>query len=494
MNITIENFDIILKDFGVTTAEDLLKKRTSEKQTKPAEIIEPPRLVPMTADQCKRMCDKVKLDYHPGYEKRVIERITTTEAPDRYGDIVRAKGANIESYKKNPVVMFAHNHSDAPIGKSIKLWMDSPTKSWRSQDLHFGDELDASGYYEYLFKMVASGAMPGGSIGFMPNEVKSDHTPTEREMLGLGRFGVEYLGWDYLEHSACSIPANPEALANSLRAIGKPKLRGFFAPADLTRMESLKMFDGNILDAFALALGIEKTIVDVSVTKGVIPYAEHSKDPEKEPWDAGTEIKKADVKDLKVMCTWYDSANEETKTAYKLPHHRASGYHTVWNGVKAAMGALLGARGGVDIPEGDKKACYNHLAKHYKDFSKEPPEMKSYTDEELLSMDYEIELKDLEAVDAEKSAASLIADFTNVPDSFKKLIAEQEKQVVVNLTIAGFDAFMKRMDEIESKMVALDERFKSFSSAKPAGGNDDDPGIALHSEIAKATQNIFSKG
>jgi hypothetical protein len=111
---------------------------------------------------------------------------------------------------------------------------------------------------------------------------------------------------------------------------------------------------------------------------GVIPYKKYPlADPNTE-WDAGEEVRKAEVEDLKEMCAWFDSENPDIKTAYKLPHHKADGYTTVWRAVAAAMAALLGARGGVDIPEADRKGVYNHLAKHYDDFEKEAPEFKSY--------------------------------------------------------------------------------------------------------------------
>ena len=38
------------------------------------------------------------------------------------------------------------------------------------------------------------------------------------------------------------------------------------------------------------------------------------------------------------------------------------------------MAALMGARGGVDIPTQDRRAVYNHLARHYRQFKREPPE------------------------------------------------------------------------------------------------------------------------
>lgn len=138
-----------------------------------------------------------------------------------------------------------------------------------------------------------------------------------------------------------------------------------------------------------LGAGIDTgTLAIKSSNKGVIPYKETPKAPEEEGWDAGKEGKEADIDDLKIMCAWVDSENTETKGAYKLPHHKASGGHSVvWRGVAAAMGALLGARGGVDIPSGDRKGIYNHLVKHYKEFSKDPPEFRALDSEGLTYAD-----------------------------------------------------------------------------------------------------------
>jgi hypothetical protein len=112
--------------------------------------------------------------------------------------------------------------------------------------------------------------------------------------------------------------------------------------------------------------------------KSVIPYRKYPLAPATQEWDAGSEVNEADIEDLKQMCAWYDKEKPDIKVSYKLPHHTLSGYKTVWRAVTAAMGALLGARGGVDIPEKDRKGVYKHLAKHYADFDKEPPEFKNY--------------------------------------------------------------------------------------------------------------------
>lgn len=121
--------------------------------------------------------------------------------------------------------------------------------------------------------------------------------------------------------------------------------------------------------------------------KGVIPYRIHGDGPmadEATEWDGPGEVAAATVDDLKIMCAWVNSENAENKGGYKLPHHKAAGEHpVVWRGVAAAMMALLGGRGGVDIPEGDRRGVYNHLARHYKQFDKPAPEFKIFDPAEL---------------------------------------------------------------------------------------------------------------
>jgi hypothetical protein len=112
--------------------------------------------------------------------------------------------------------------------------------------------------------------------------------------------------------------------------------------------------------------------------KKVIPYKKTPVADVGALWDGPAEVAAAEVSDLKIMCAWVDADNADIKTGYKLPHHKASGDHVlVWRGVAAAMGALLGSRGGVDIPDSEARGVYDHLAKHYTDdFDKEPPDWK----------------------------------------------------------------------------------------------------------------------
>lgn len=138
----------------------------------------------------------------------------------------------------------------------------------------------------------------------------------------------------------------------------------------------------------SLNVGLDDTgefIHQVTVKKGAIPFHSYPMADEGASWDGPGEVAKADVSDLKKMCTWYDSSNPDLKSSYKLPHHKADGYTTVWSGVRAAMSRLY--QGRTQIPDSDRKACHGHLAKHYKEFGKDAPEWgKEYSDDELLVM------------------------------------------------------------------------------------------------------------
>lgn len=92
---------------------------------------------------------------------------------------------------------------------------------------------------------------------------------------------------------------------------------------------------------------------------------------------ATNEDETIDIAKYKTGFAWHDKT-DDTLTAYKLLHHDVveGKLVVVWRGVQAAMGALLGARGGVKIPDAERSAVYNHLTAHYKQFDREPPELE----------------------------------------------------------------------------------------------------------------------
>jgi len=92
------------------------------------------------------------------------------------------------------------------------------------------------------------------------------------------------------------------------------------------------------------------------------------------PWDELTESEKRRIAG---HFAWAASMPPETYGDLKLPHHDPGTGAVVWRAVAAAMAALLGARGGVDIPSADRRRVYEHLASHYRQFDREPPEFSA---------------------------------------------------------------------------------------------------------------------
>lgn len=65
----------------------------------------------------------------------------------------------------------------------------------------------------------------------------------------------------------------------------------------------------------------------------------------------------------------------------KLLHHEVEKDGTVGaanlSACSAAIAVLNGGRGGANIPDDDRKGCWNHVARHLRDGDREPPELKS---------------------------------------------------------------------------------------------------------------------
>ena len=99
------------------------------------------------------------------------------------------------------------------------------------------------------------------------------------------------------------------------------------------------------------------------------------------PLDTKWDFNAADysIEQLEVACAWHDAKvpkAERVKTDYKLPF-KTPGGAIVWHGVVAAMAALNGARGDVNISPTDKKTVYKILVAAYKLFEKQPPDLKA---------------------------------------------------------------------------------------------------------------------
>jgi len=345
--------------------------------------------------------------------RTLYKAIATTPALDRYGEVVLPKGAVLENFMKNPVLLDGHNYSISSVGHVVNLAVDEAQMTF-----DFVFSTDTRG--QELEQKFVAGDMNAFSIGFKPKAkvdiwMPWDEQPEVKEITVQYPDGTEgvvdlrgyehvpytvYNKWELLEISPVAVPANPEALLmrqaeEIVRRVAErnPVMKSFvqdelalkLGPVMKLLEQFSETFDGEEMK-FEGAVALHSTPVEQGSWSGANARTALAKWASKN----GTG-KKDDMNWSKYSkgFAWFDSKAADSFGAYKLPHHtvKDGALIAIWKGVTAAMAALLGARGGVDLDS--KSAVYAHLAKHYKDFDKEAPEMKEYSDEELKAIEDE---------------------------------------------------------------------------------------------------------
>jgi len=307
---------------------------------------------------------KIKAAKDGGAFKVVI----STSDEDRQGDTVDQTKWKLDNYKKNPVVLWAHDYSSAPIALCTNISLDGG-------------------------KLVAEGKFAPAELNPFAGEIAGLYDAGYINTTSVGYIQHEDGELELLEFSFVPVPANPFALS----------------------IRDTKNLNLNMAELVMKGLSF--------ATKGAVPYKSHGiVDDMDAAWDGPAQVKAcADNLDkLKSICTWFDGENADKKSAYKLPHHEASSMKANWKGVAAAMGALMGARGGVSIPDSDKKAVYIHLAKHYKEFGKEAPDY-----EKAVEL-FDILKKNTELLDTVSKSPQL-GDHCQLDDGTPGVLADDPK-------------------------------------------------------------------
>jgi len=145
--------------------------------------------------------------------------VGSTPRVDRTGETVAASW-DLESYKRNPVVLYQHNHDGLPIGRAEDVYLDGERLMFRvrfvpKEIYPFADTVRA---------MYEAGFMSAVSVGFRPLDVK----------------GSEIRSSELLELSAVAIPANADALLEG-KANVRPVFREDYAPDVLENVDRMKV-------------------------------------------------------------------------------------------------------------------------------------------------------------------------------------------------------------------------------------------------------------
>ncbi len=175
-------------------------------------------------------------------EKAVVATIST-RARDRHGDIIDPAGVALARFRKNPVVLYAHDYGGLPVARS--LWErvrlgengsgETPELIAKPQ-FHLTTELSRE-----VWALVEKGVLSAWSVGFIP-EAWEPIRPSPERAEGAnsapseaGAVGFRVTKWDLLEYSCVPVPANFQALTHELkqRRITAPALVKSLAPLGL---------------------------------------------------------------------------------------------------------------------------------------------------------------------------------------------------------------------------------------------------------------------
>lgn len=184
--------------------------------------------------------------------KREIQFTISTDSVDRMGDTIDVSGWKLEAYRKNPVVLWAHDNESLPVGKATRVWIEDGKLKATAEFTPEG----VARFNDTVFALLKGGFLNAVSVGFMPIEYAFVEDADRR-------FGIDFKQQELLEFSVVSVPANAEALIDgrAAPAAASDEEVADRIKADLAAAESLKRSAANRdrrsreLELLALAAG-----------------------------------------------------------------------------------------------------------------------------------------------------------------------------------------------------------------------------------------------
>lgn len=151
---------------------------------------------------------------------RRIRFVASDETVDRYGDIIRANGWQLDNFRKNPVLLFAHQSRNPPIGRVDPIAVEATRLIAHAEFMPEG----MSDFADSIWQMVDKGFLNAVSVGFLPLAPPTPIYDADKHLTGF-----EFISQELLELSVVPVPANPEALqlAKSLGLSADATLRLF---------------------------------------------------------------------------------------------------------------------------------------------------------------------------------------------------------------------------------------------------------------------------
>lgn len=280
-----------VRDDGVVT---LAKTATSGGAIlrAPADAQGPPTKI--SPEEGRKMAEARGIGWTDEFVDRFVSYWMSDERVDSHGDIVLQEW-DFGGFRKNAVMPFNHNWSGAPVGYMVQEGVaDRKDRGYSGRAL-WGTGLFATrSMFEWadtVFRLVKSGFLKAGSVGFISHKVIDIKDEEERAALGLGRYGFILDKNELLEFSPTLLGANKGAISVLAQAKGKGLLepRDFDLIRELSRLEnhhdpdSWRKDDGTLVSCARFLFPGSKHKSAVDVDQPIVDFAAGDEDAPAEP-------------------------------------------------------------------------------------------------------------------------------------------------------------------------------------------------------------------
>jgi HK97 family phage prohead protease len=151
-------------------------------------------------------CDEIKA---VAADDRAIQLSISNESVDRDSDTLNVQGWKLVNYRRNPVVLWAHDYRQLPVGRADKVF----TEDQKLKVIDHFVEREINPFADTVLLMLKHKYLNAASVGFIP--IKYERVDPEAEDGRGRRGGIDFKQQELLEHSIVPVPSNPEALVEA---------------------------------------------------------------------------------------------------------------------------------------------------------------------------------------------------------------------------------------------------------------------------------------
>lgn len=134
-------------------------------------------------------------------EDGTFEFIASGIKVDRYGEVVVPEGWDFKAFKKNPVMLWGHDHKVPAIAQVVKIWKDD-------KQVYAQAKWAPTPFAQELRQLVEGGFIRAVSVGFIPREWEGEWP------------NYKYVDQELLEISVVNVPAYADALISEAKSLG----------------------------------------------------------------------------------------------------------------------------------------------------------------------------------------------------------------------------------------------------------------------------------